>query len=238
MDYHAGLSMSDELPLIMLPGLGADARMFSSMRAGLPQMITPPWIEPIRGESIADYARRFAPIINPGRPCFIGGASFGGVLAQEVAALLPDVRACFVIGSARTPSARPKRIRVLQPITPFIGILPMVSPLLVTLLGGWLRPPTRGVLTQLAEADRRFLRWAAGAILRWQPSPGVANVRIFQIHGDSDRIFPIGRASPDCVVPGAGHLIAITHAKQVMEYLTMKMAEIQRESTGPEAADQ
>lgn len=230
--------MSDDLPLIMLPGLGADARMFSSMRSGLPQMTTPPWIEPIRGESLVDYARRFAPLIDPGRPCFIGGASFGGVLAQEIAALLPNVQACFVIGSACSADARPKRIRMLRPITPFIGILPRVSPLLVWLLGNWLRPPTRGVLIQLAKADRRFLRWAAGAVLRWQPSPDISKVRVFQIHGDRDRIFPIGRATPDYTVPGAGHLIAITHGKLVMEYIASKMSEIQRETDSPESAAQ
>ncbi len=224
-----GLSMTDELPLILLPGLGADARMFSSLRNGLPQLVTPAWIEPLRGETIAQYARRYAPTIDPGRPCFIGGASFGGVLAQELAVLLPHVRACFVIGSARFADARPWRIRILRPITPFIGILPRVSPLLVTLLGSWLRPPTRGVMAQLGDADRRFLRWAAQAILTWKPSPEIANVRVCQIHGDRDRVFPIYRADPDCVVPGAGHLISITHPKQVVQYLSTKMAEIQQE---------
>lgn len=221
--------MSDELPLILLPGLGADARMFSSLRSGLPQMKTPAWIEPVRGETIAQYAARYAPVIDPGRPFFIGGASFGGVLAQELAVLLPNVRACFVIGSACSANARPWRIRILRPITPFIGILPRVSPLLVAILGNWLRPPTRGVLTQLADADRRFLRWAAQAILKWKPSPEISKVRVCQIHGDRDRVFPIHRADPDCVIPGAGHLISITHSKEVMKYLETKMAEIQQQ---------
>jgi pimeloyl-ACP methyl ester carboxylesterase len=221
--------MSDELPLILLPGLGADARMFSSLRHGLPQLVTPAWIEPLPGETIAQYAKRYAPIIDPGRPFFIGGASFGGVLAQELAVLLPNVRACFVIGSARSADARPWRIRILQPITPLIGILPRVSPLLVTMLGSWLRPPTRGVMTQLADADRRFLRWAAQAVLKWKPSPEIANARVCQIHGDRDRVFPIHRADPDCIIPGAGHLISITHSKQVTQYLATKMAEIQQE---------
>lgn len=225
--------MTDPLPLILLPGLGADARMFSSLRSGLPQMVTPPWIEPVRGESIAQYAARFAPIIDPGRPCFIGGASFGGVLAQELAVLMPNVRACFVIGSACSAEARPWRIRLLRPITPFIGILPRVSPLLVALLGRWLRPPTRGVLMQLAVADRKFLRWAAQAVLKWKPSPEISKVRVCQIHGDRDRVFPIYRADPDCVIPGAGHLISITHSKQVLQYLSSKMAEIQQEEQQP-----
>lgn len=218
--------MTDDTPLILLPGLGADARMFSALHSGLPQLVTPPWIEPLRGESVAGYARRFAAVIDPGRPFFIGGSSFGGVVAQEVAAVLPHVRACFVIGSTRSDKSKPWRIRILRPITPFTVILPWMSPLLVRLLGSWLRLPTRGVMTQLADADAKFLRWGAQAILNWQPSPAVAGVRVCQIHGDHDRVFPIRLTNPDQIVAGAGHLIAITHPQPVVDYLRRMLNEI------------
>ena len=218
--------MTDDTPLILLPGLGADARMFSALHSDLAQLVTPPWIEPLRGESVAGYARRFAAVIDPGRPCFIGGTSFGGVVAQEVAAVLPHVRACFVIGSTRSDKSKPWRIRILRPITPFTVILPWMSPLLVRLLGSWLRLPTRGVMTQLADADAKFLRWGAQAILKWQPSPAVAGVRVCQIHGDHDRVFPIRLTNPDQIVAGAGHLIAITHPQPVVEYLRRMLNEI------------
>lgn len=219
--------MTDKTPLILLPGLGADARMFAALKNELPQIVTPSWIEPIPGESVADYARRFAGVIDPGRPCFVGGASFGGVIAQELAAIMPGVLACFVIGSTRSERAKPWRIRVLRPITPFVGILPGISPLLVRMAGRWLRSPTRGVMVQLGEADKKVLRWGAEAILKWKPSPGIENVRVYQIHGERDRVFPIHLTEPDHVVPGAGHLIAITHPQQVVEYLQLKMDEVE-----------
>lgn len=215
--------MTDELPLILLPGLGADGRMFSSIRSRIPQVVTPDWIEPRPNESVADYAARLVPLIDPGRPCFIGGCSFGGVVAQEVAARLPSVRACFVIGSLRSTGNRPLRIRVLRPITPLVGILPWIAPWLVWLIGSLLRAPTRGVLTQLADANGRFLRWGAQAVLTWKPSPQVATVRIVQIHGDRDRVFPIRSNAIDHVVAGAGHLIAITHSKDVADILKSQM---------------
>ena len=225
--------MNAQLPLVLLPGLGADARMFSSIRNGLPQTVTPPWIRPDHRESVADYARRFAPIIDPGRPFFIGGASFGAVMALEVAALLPNARACFVIGSIRHDRSKPTRIRILKPITPLVGLLPALSPWIVRLIGHWLRAPTRGVLIQLADTDARFLRWGAQAILNWKPSKDLDRVRTFQIHGDRDRVFPIRLTAPDRIVPGAGHLIAITHPKPVTEYLACTMAALEQEATPP-----
>jgi pimeloyl-ACP methyl ester carboxylesterase len=229
--------MNDELPLILLPGLGADSRMFSSIRNGLPQTVTPPWIRPDPRETVAEYARRFAPIIDPGRPCYIGGASFGAVMALEIAAILPNIQACFVIGSIRHDRSKPVRIRMLKPITPLVGLLPTLSPLIVRLIGRWLRAPTRGVLIQLADTDARFLRWGAQAILNWKPSPELDRVRTFQIHGDRDRVFPIHLTAPDVIVPGAGHLIAITHPKPVTEYLSQTISALQQESSPPGATD-
>jgi pimeloyl-ACP methyl ester carboxylesterase len=215
--------MTDVPPLILLPGLGADARMFAAVVERLPHVTTPAWIEPIPGESVAEYARRFAPVIDPGRSFYLGGASFGGVIAQELAAILPNAIACFVIGSACSERAKPLRIRMLRPITPFAGAATQIAPILTWLLGRWLRPPTRSVLAQLTDVNPRFVRWGAGAILRWKPSPQVADVRIHHIHGDSDRVFPVRLGNPEVIVPGAGHLIAITHPFPVAEFIRERM---------------
>ena len=225
-------AMMNELPLILLPGLGADSRMFSSLATGLPPIVTPRWIEPHRGESLVDYARRFAEVIDPGRPFYIGGASFGGVMAQEVAALLPNVRGCFVIGSTCSDKSRPWRIRVLLPITPLVGILPRLAPWIVRLTGRWLRPATRGVLMQLSDTDPKFLSWGAGAILRWKPSEAVARVPVCQIHGSRDLVFPVGLTNPDYTVPGAGHLIAITHPKEVSQIIRQQIEKSAQADTG------
>lgn len=84
---------------------------------------------------------------------------------------------------------------------------------------------------QLAEADPKFLRWAAQSILRWKPSPELQRVRVCQIHGDRDRVFPVHMLKSDHIVPGAGHLISITHSREVMEYLRDQMIEIGREGS-------
>ncbi len=217
-------------PLLLFPGLGADARMFAPLRSALPQLVTPHWIEPERNEPLALYARRLAQAVDPGRPCFVGGASFGGVVALEMSAAL-NARACFLIGSMRSPLGLPWRVKALRPFTPLVGRLPRMSPLLVRLLGSWLRSPTHGVMVQLGDADARFLKWAARAILTWQPSPEIAGVRICQIHGDCDRVFPVRMAKPDHLVSGAGHLISITHPQPVVEFLQERMATIAGETS-------
>jgi hypothetical protein len=80
-----------------MSGMGADARVFSKQIEALPQITVPEWIDPLPKESLASYSKRLAKAIDPGRPCYIGGASFGGFIALEMIQHL-DVKACFLIG--------------------------------------------------------------------------------------------------------------------------------------------
>ena len=54
--------------------------------------------------------------IDPGVPCFIGGASFGGMIAVEMLEHL-DARACFLIGSAKHSGELPRALRLIQTIS-------------------------------------------------------------------------------------------------------------------------
>src|SRR5687767_14399988 len=64
-----GLSVSDPVPLILLPGMAADGRLFAPQRAAFPQLVVPAWIDPLPRESLRAYAARLARRVDPGRPC-------------------------------------------------------------------------------------------------------------------------------------------------------------------------
>jgi len=215
------------LPLILLPGMGGDVRMFVAQLAALPNATVPAWVEPQRGEPLAAFATRMARAVDPGGPCFVGGASFGGMVAVGMAPHL-QARACFLIGSIRSPRELPRRVRILRPLGRVAGRAPELIPTIVKALrvavSRRLAPATRSMLDQLAETDRRFFRWAAVAVLRWEPSPEPLAVPVAQIHGDRDRILPHRLTRPDVLLRGAGHLISMTHAEAVNEFLRAGMA--------------
>lgn len=211
-------------PLILLPGVGGDSRLFTGQRQAFPELVVPAWIEPKPREPLVEYAARFADVIDPGCPCFLGGVSFGGVVALEVATHL-QTRECYLFGSIRDPREIPVRLQIFRSISDLIMIPKWVSPFALTYGGRWFNPVVRGMLHQLKDADARFLRWAAGAILRWKPSPEVRQVRVVQIHGDRDWVFPIGRIVADKMITGAGHLMSLTHADQVNTFVRQRMNE-------------
>lgn len=43
---------------------------------------------------------------------------------------------------------------------------------------------------------------------------------VHHIHGDRDRVIPIGLVQPDHVIAGAGHLLTMTHADEVNSILS------------------
>jgi hypothetical protein len=43
--------MADPLPLILLPGMGADARLFAAQKLAFPALVVPPWLPPQPGET-------------------------------------------------------------------------------------------------------------------------------------------------------------------------------------------
>lgn len=208
------------LPLVLLPGFGTDAALFRLQQSEFPDLIVPQWITPLRNERLENYARRLAERIEVRGPCLVGGASFGGIVAQELARHLPAV-GCILIASIRSPRQLPKRFRIW---TPFARVIPGIS----AAVSGWL---ARGVrrsarwptsvdsgLAAYAGPQGGFERWGAIAVLRWRPQPPPCPV--FQIHGAVDRVFPVRRTTPDVVLPGAGHLLTLTHAFAVNTFLT------------------
>jgi thioesterase domain-containing protein len=72
--------------LVLLPGLGADERLFQAQRAAIPELEVPAWPDPVPGESLREFAARAAEAVPAGEGLYLGGSSFGGMVALEMAA--------------------------------------------------------------------------------------------------------------------------------------------------------
>lgn len=220
--------MADHTPLILFSGMGADERVFGPQRDAFPNLVVPPWIAAHPRETLAQYAARFATKIDPGRPCFIGGASFGGMVAVEVGRHLRGTLGCFLIGSVRSPRELPARLRVWRPAVRFthrmpFGWLPTVARAAVPLADRVSSTSACAMARQVADSDPDFLRWACGAVLRWEAPVAESGVAIHQIHGDRDPILPWRLTRPDVLVRGAGHVLTLSHPREVNDFLRSKM---------------
>jgi pimeloyl-ACP methyl ester carboxylesterase len=209
------------LPLILFSGLGADASIFAPQKARFPQLIVPPWTPPRPGDSLSQYCKRMASELPVTGPCVIGGASFGGIIALEMARFMHPL-AVLLIGSVREPAHVPPHVRALRPLRGLTDWLPLTmfqwsAGPLGTRSGRRLAPHLGGLASQFGRADRAVLRWSMRQMLTWCEPP-IVTCPVFRIHGDCDRVLPL-REQPDTVVTGGGHVISLTHPEQVNQFI-------------------
>lgn len=240
--------MSDPFPMILLPGLGLDGRLYAMQRLEFPQIVVPDWLRPRFRETLPDYARRMAEAVNPGGACYVGGMSFGGMVALEMTRHL-DCRGCFLISSIRSPQELPFWARFLAP---WAWVLPPRSDLfaavagtsLLWTVGPFLPARWRRFCVHLSKTRAPLLPWACRAVVRWRP-PESFPCPIYQIHGDSDPILPHRNTRPDQIIVRGGHLLPLSHpfavndflrsGLQRMAYDEVEAALIEAESPGSQA---
>jgi pimeloyl-ACP methyl ester carboxylesterase len=211
--------MANSLPLLLLSGMATDERLFEPQRLAFPNLRVPAWIEPLPRESLRSYAARLARVIDPGCPCIVGGASFGGTVALEMAPHLQAV-ACVLISSLRSSAELPWSWRICRPLADlgpeWLGVLAGLT----ARLGAPCLP--RGAvrrMQRLSGPQAAFVRWAMCAVVRWRPSLATRRVRVFQIHGENDHTLPVQRTRPDVIVPGGSHALPLFNPVAVNEFL-------------------
>ena len=204
---------------LLLPGMGADTRLFDGLRPPL-DFTVPRWPAHEPGDTLQSFSARLAASLGED-PDVVGGSSFGGMVALEVAALVRP-KAAVLIGSCRGPQAIAPALRI-------VGRLGRRLPLGACRPRRWSFGLVQAWLGARTEAQERllfdmasctsadFLRWAIHAALAWHPTP--LDVPVFHVHGDRDRIIPLDRVQPTRVVAGAGHVLALTHAAEVAAFL-------------------
>ena len=95
----------------------------------------------------------------------------------------------------------------------------LIAPLLVQTFGRRIAEEYRRLVVRMfKESDKHFMKWACKALLHWEPTP-LEGIPIRQIHGRCDLIIPASRVGADHWVADGGHLINLTHAQEVNDFI-------------------
>ena len=217
--------------IVLFPGLGADPRMFKRQKRRFgDDLECPAWLLPDLNESFEAYARRWAERLQPepgdDRPLFLGGVSFGGMVALRVAEYLKP-RAVILIGSCRSRRARPPRWRVARRIGnlipgPLFGRHAFAAAALWVALLDQLDSEHRSLLVKMAADSRPdLIRFGGDACADWDfdehTRPGFPPVH--QIHGRHDAVIPLSPGDPDTVIPDGRHILHFSHPHTVERFI-------------------
>jgi pimeloyl-ACP methyl ester carboxylesterase len=213
--------------IYLISGLGADSRAFKQLtfRNGT-KLHHLEWIKPFAHETMNEYAKRLAQKIDTRVPYAIIGLSFGGMLASEMCTFLQPHRV-ILLSSVNNHKELPFYYRWPSRL----GIHKLLpsrpgkrSSFLLNWLFGLHEKKDVALLDDvLKNTDPVFSRWAIHALLTWNRMD--TDNGVIRIHGDRDRVLPVTTFTPHYVVRNGGHLIVMTHAREVSELIDRALFE-------------
>jgi pimeloyl-ACP methyl ester carboxylesterase len=198
--------------LVLIPGMGADHRVFDGIRLPGLDAIRADWIPHRAGESLATYAGRFGVHYCIEAADILIGMSMGGIVAGVLAQRVPPQRLILISSCTDIRQLSPF-VTALSPLGPYVPFG------LARLLPRAVMPvPRKRALEMFGAQEMGFIRWACGALMEWTGAPRLPGT--VTIHGTADRVFPI-RLQPqvDVTIQGGGHLMVLERAAEVGEAL-------------------
>ena len=212
--------------IFIFSGLGADHRVFHKMNFQDWEPVFIHWLEPLKKETMQEYALRISQQITEPNPIVLG-ISFGGMMAIEVSKFLPFQK-LILIASAKTKQEIPLLYRILGKLK-----VPLFFPM------EWLKKSNRlsyFVFSVSDKDDRKilddiyhetsptYLRWALNAVCTWQNEELswnciLAPKKIMHIHGTNDRILYYSNIKNAVPIPNGGHLLPLTETQKLEELI-------------------
>ena len=191
---------------------------------------TPDHVEPAPGEELSHYALRVAELNGIRASDVVGGVSFGGMIAAEIARQR-TVAGLILLGSCVRPERLPWSYRWIERLGKFIpdSLLGFRSfrPLVRWRFAPVTAEAERCLMAMAATCPTSQIRGFGRMAIKWS---GVERFScpVLSVHGDRDRIIPARCAEPGLILQNAGHAFTLTHAEHtiaaIQEFLNLRVA--------------
>ena len=213
--------------IYLIPGLGADRRMYVQQLKVLPHAKVLEHLAPVKGQSLTEYAARVARGIDTTRPFALVGTSLGGIVSMELSRILKPEK-IVIIASVKNREEMPLFIRAmrllnLHKLIPGTGFKSFNN-LMVKRLDSRGDSPAAQVIRQMTEdCLPEFIEWAINAIVNWHP-PVEYRSDIVHIHGTNDQLFPIQKIKNAIAIQNGSHVMNMTMSYELNKALLAALA--------------
>lgn len=211
---------TSDMKVYFISGLAADSRVFKNIV--LPAHCVPvylEWINPLKNESLQNYAARLAENIDTGEPFAIIGLSMGGMIAAEIAR---HYKPSFTILISSIPCSA--QLPFYLKAVGALNLHKLVPVPLVKSAAKYKRLFTtesdedKETLQHIIrDSDNKFIYWAMEAILKWRSE--ALEIPYIHIHGTKDEVLPIRFTKPTHIILKGGHLLVMNRAGEINNIL-------------------
>ncbi|HEY6064138.1 MAG TPA: alpha/beta hydrolase [Chitinophagaceae bacterium] len=210
-------------PIYCISGLGADEKIFANLHIKGYELRYIPWIRPHKKEKIEGYAKRMMEYIKEDSAVLIG-VSFGGMMGIEIAKQKP-LHKLFIVSSIKSASELPRWMKAAGTLK-LDKLLPTrlhryTEKIDNSRLGVSTKEEKEMVRAYRKNADLVFVDWAISQILNWKNAWQPDN--IIHIHGDKDKIFPVKKIHPTCIIKEGTHMMIYNRAGEIGEYIQKEL---------------
>ncbi|MFI5136265.1 MAG: alpha/beta hydrolase [Sphingobacteriales bacterium] len=204
--------------IYLIPGLGADCRIYKKLNLGDHDLINIDWIKPEQTDALKDYAQKLIDQYAISSDSIVIGNSMGGMIAIEIGKIIP-LSKIILISSIRTIDEAPGYFSFFRNI-PLYRLLPentIVSlDYFLDLFFGKIKKTDEGLFRDmLRKWPVEFLKWAVDAVLKWDNK--IIPQHTYLITGDKDLVFPYKNVSDAIIVKGGTHIMIYDKAHEVGE---------------------
>jgi pimeloyl-ACP methyl ester carboxylesterase len=205
-----------------ISGLGADERAFSKLQIQGYQLHIIQWLEPLKNETIEQYATRMREPIAEENPILMG-LSFGGMMCTEIAKQI-TVKKIILISSIKSLHELPLWMKAVAKLK-LNKVVPLkrtsrFSESIQNLFLGISTPEEKAVVAVSRRKDNKaYIQWSVNEVINWKNN--WQHQATFHIHGDKDRMFPIKRVKATYIIKNAGHFMIMNRAEEVSSYINL-----------------
>jgi pimeloyl-ACP methyl ester carboxylesterase len=212
--------MSKELNYYLIPGMGADKRLFQNFQLPNGKIHHLDWIPHGKSQSLSEYATLMAGRIQTEHNIIVG-SSMGGMVTVEIAKQTRPLGAVLVsapTGRHEFPQSL-KTLRALKLHRALSAKQVMRISKLCDLFMGFKTEEQRSMFYDMLNGNgHEFLHFSVGAVLEWEnttPPP----VPFIQILGSQDKLFSQKKISNAHILEGSGHFTAFERGREVSEII-------------------
>jgi pimeloyl-ACP methyl ester carboxylesterase len=207
--------------IFLIAGMGADTRIFNNIELPENYDIVPvDWIPQHETDTLETYAQNLIYHYDIGPNSIVIGNSLGGMLAIEIAKKI-NLKKTILISSIKTVNEAPGYFKTFRTI-PVYKIIPgwliHSSGILIKPIFGKMSDTELWLFKDmLQKTPPAFIKWAMGAVLKWDNR--VIPPNVYHIHGDNDSVLPHKKIKDVTIVNGGTHIMIFDKAKQINKWL-------------------